>query len=108
MSPLTPESAVVRELMKEQGMKGNTLPIMLSLTITALVVAVLVYVYYKGWQVDTSVHGKQEKLPKFNVHQWLSLLGLLVLAVGALFLSWNFNGNGCWNFDEYYFLIWWN
>lgn len=89
MSPLTPESAVVRELMKEQGMKGNTLPIMLSLTITALVVAVLVYVYYKGWQVDTSVHGKQEKLPKFNVHQWLSLLGLLVLAVGALFLSWN-------------------
>lgn len=39
--------------------------------------------------VDTSVHGKQEKLPKFNVHQWLSLLGLLVLAVGALFLSWN-------------------
>lgn len=58
-------------------MKGNTLPIMLSLTITALVVAVLVYVYYKGWQVDTSVHGKQEKLPKFNVHQWLSLLGLL-------------------------------
>ena len=46
MSPLTPESAVVRELMKEQGMKGNTLPIMLSLTITALVVAVLVYVYY--------------------------------------------------------------
>lgn len=41
MSPLTPESAVVRELMKEQGMKGNTLPIMLSLTITALVVAVL-------------------------------------------------------------------
>lgn len=89
MSPLTPESAVVRELMKEQGMEANTIPIMIALTVTALVVAVLVYVYYKGWQVDTSVHGKQEKLPKFNVHQWLSLLGLLVLAVGALFLSWN-------------------
>lgn len=89
MSPLTPESAVVRELMEEQGMKGNTIPIMICLTVTALVVAVLVYIYYKGWHVDTSVHGKQEKLPKFNGHQWLSLLGLIVLAVGALFLSWN-------------------
>ena len=89
MSPLTPESAVVRELMEEQGMKGNTIPIMICLTVTALVVAVLVYIYYKGWHVDTSVHGKQEKIPKFNGHQWLSLLGLIVLAVGALFLSWN-------------------
>lgn len=89
MSPLTPESAVVRELMEEQGMKGNTIPIMICLTVTALVVAVLVYIYYKGWHVDTSVHGTQEKLPKFNGHQWLSLLGLIVLAVGALFLSWN-------------------
>lgn len=89
MSPLTPESAVVRELMEEQGMKGNTIPIMICLTVTALVVAVLVYIYYKGWHVDTSVNGTQEKLPKFNGHQWLSLLGLIVLAVGALFLSWN-------------------
>lgn len=89
MSPLTPESAVVRELMEEQGMKGTTIPIMICLTVTALVVAVLVYIYYKGWHVDASVNGTQEKLPKFNGHQWLSLLGLIVLAVGALFLSWN-------------------
>ena len=50
MSPLTPESAVVRELMEEQGLTGNTIPIMISLTITALIVAVLVYIYYKGWK----------------------------------------------------------
>ncbi len=89
MSPLTPESAVVRELMEKQGMNGDTRPIMLALTITALVVVALVYIYYKGWKVDASMNGKQEELPKFNLHQWLSLLGLLVLAVGALFLSWN-------------------
>ena len=55
MSPLTPESAVVRELMEEQGLNGNTLPIMAAITITALVTAVIVYIYYKGWQIDPFV-----------------------------------------------------
>ncbi len=89
MSPLTPESAVVRELMEAQGMKGNTIPIMIGMIITALVVAALVYVYYKGWRVDENVSVSEEKLAKFNTRQWLSLAGLLVLAIGALFFSWN-------------------
>lgn len=89
MSPLTPESAVVRELMEDQGMKGNTIPIMIGMIITALVVAALVYVYYKGWRVDENVSVSEEKLAKFNTRQWLSLAGLLVLAIGALFFSWN-------------------
>ena len=88
MSPLTPESAVVRELMEAQGMKGNTIPIMIGMIITALVVAALVYVYYKGWKVDENVSVSEEKLAKFNTRQWLSLAGLLVLAIGALFFSW--------------------
>lgn len=89
MSPLTPESAVVSELMKEQGMEGSTVPIMIALTVTALVVMVLIYIYYKGWEVDETVSTEQEALPKFNSKQWLSILGLAVLAVGALFFSWN-------------------
>lgn len=89
MSPLTPESAVVRELKEEQGLVGNTIPIMISLTITALVVVALVYVYYKGWKIDASVAVATEKLPVFNKSQWCSLVGLLVLAAGALCFSWN-------------------
>lgn len=56
MSPLTPESAVVRELMVEQGLAGDTIPIMKSLIVTAIVVAVMVYVYYKGWRVEKTDH----------------------------------------------------
>ncbi len=90
MSPLTPESAVVRELMEEQGLTGNTIPIMFGMIVTALVTGVLVYIYYKGWKVDeTSSVVSIKDLPKFNVKQWCSLVGLLVLAVGALFFSWN-------------------
>ncbi len=89
MSPLTPEAAVVRELMEEQGLEANTVPIMIALTITALATAVVVYVYYRGWHVDESAVSTQETLPAFTVQQWLSLAGLAVLAVGALFFSWN-------------------
>lgn len=90
MSPLTPESAVVRELMEEQGLTGNTIPIMIGMIITAIVTGILVYIYYKGWKVDANSSVTRIKdLPKFNIRQWFSLIGLLVLAVGVLFFSWN-------------------
>lgn len=89
MSPLTPESAVVRELMADQGLKADTLPIMAGMIVTALVVAALVYIYYKGWHVDITGSEQEETLAKFNGKQWCSLIGLIVLAVGALFFSWN-------------------
>lgn len=89
MSPLTPEAAVVRSLMEEQGMTGNTVPIMVCTIITTLVCAVLVYVYYKGWKVDETTAASREELPGFTWQQWASLAGLVVLAFGVLVLSWN-------------------
>lgn len=89
MSPLTPEAAVVRELMEEQGLEGNTLPIMEALTVTAIVTGIVVYIYYKGWRIDPSVSASDEKLPAFDKKQILSLVGLLALAIGVLFFSWN-------------------
>lgn len=94
MSPLTPESAVVRELMKQQGLEANTIPIMICLTFTALICVVLVYIYYKGWEVEKVEATTKEKLPSFEPKQWLSILGLVVLAVGALFFSWNVGFTG--------------
>lgn len=89
MSPLTPEAAVVRELMKSQGMDGNTVPIMLALTVTSLAAMVIVYLYYRGWRVEKRSENVSEKLPGFNVRQILSLLGLAVTAAGVLLFSWN-------------------
>ncbi len=90
MSPLTPEAAVVRNLMEEQGMVGNTVPIMLCTFLTCVITAALVYIYYKGWKVEkSSATGEKEKLAPFSWQQLLSLAGLAVLAVGVLFLGWN-------------------
>lgn len=90
MSPLTPEAAVVRNLMEEQGMVGNTVPIMLCTFLTCVITAALVYIYYKGWKVEkSSATGEKEKLASFSWQQLLSLAGLAILAVGVLFLGWN-------------------
>lgn len=90
MSPLTPEAAVVRSLMEEQGMVGDTVPIMLCTAVTCVITAIIVFVYYKGWKVNKPDNGGvKEELPAFNWKQWLSLACLLVLAVGVLFLGWN-------------------
>jgi len=90
MSPLTPEAAVVRNLMEEQGLVGDTVPIMLCTAVTCVITAIIVFVYYKGWKVNKSDNGGvKEELPAFNWKQWLSLACLLVLAIGVLFLGWN-------------------
>lgn len=90
MSPLTPEAAVVRSLMEEQGMVGDTVPIMLCTAVTCIIAAIIVFVYYKGWKVNKPDNGGvKEELPAFNWKQWLSLACLLVLAIGVLFLGWN-------------------
>lgn len=72
MSPLTPEAAVVRELMAAQGLEADTVPIMFCLILTALATMVLVYIYYKGWKVDVKAVGKEAELPKFTGKQLLS------------------------------------
>lgn len=90
MSPLTPEAAVVRTLMEAQGMDGNTVPIMLCTFITAIVVSILIMIYYKGWQVNAASSQREKmQLPSYNGKQLLSLLGLAIMAFGALFLGWN-------------------
>ena len=88
MSPLTPESAVVGELMTAQGLPGNTLPLMFSLMVTCILMAVLIFIYYKGWKVEEpSV--ETEEVPALTPTNWLTIFGLALLAVGVLFLGWN-------------------
>ena len=90
MSPLTPEAAVVRGLMEEQNLNGNTVPIMICTIVTTLICAALVYIYYRGWKVEKPMQtDEKEVLQKFTWQQMASIAGLLLLAFGVLVLSWN-------------------
>lgn len=90
MSPLTPEAAVVRSLMLQQKMSGDTVPIMICTAITAVATSIFVYIYYKGWQIDKSIASEDNiELPSFSWQQYLSLASLFVMAFGVLVLKWN-------------------
>jgi di/tricarboxylate transporter len=89
MSPLTPESIVVKELMEKQGIYASTVTIGWCILITELVLLAVVFIYYKGWKIDKTKITSENIKVKFNTHQKLSIVGLLVLMGGVLFFSWN-------------------
>ncbi len=89
MSPLTPEAAVVKELMAAQGIVVSTVTIGWCLLITELLLMVAVYIYYKGWKVDSNHKETTREKVVFNKSQLISIVGLAVLVVGVLFYSWN-------------------
>ena len=63
MSPITPEAVVVRDLMVEQGLDGNTLPAMWSL-----------------WATDKPLESVElEEASHFSPKQILTLIGLLAM-----------------------------
>lgn len=88
MSPITPEAAVVLNLMAEQGIEGNTIPIMVCMLANNLVMAALIYIYFKGWKSDPCrVLDVKTGEAKLTPKQLLSLAGLLALVIGVLFFS---------------------
>ncbi|MCD8169318.1 MAG: hypothetical protein LUE94_08415 [Clostridiales bacterium] len=88
MSPLTPDGAVVGSLMAEQGIAGSTVTIGLCMLVTDVLLAIVVYIYYRGWKTEKPMERGQEKLT-FGRSQVYSVIGLLVLVIGVLFFSWN-------------------
>lgn len=89
MSPLTPESAVVKELMVAQGIEGSTTTIGTCMLITEIILLAIVYIYYKGWKTTKEDIKIEKEHLKFNTSQIISIIGLLVMVVGVLFFSWN-------------------
>ena len=88
MSPITPEAAVVLNLMEEQGIQGSTVPFIFCFLVNNLIMAVIVYIYFKGWKTDPDrVIAVKAEETKLDGKQILSLIGLLVLVIGVLFFS---------------------
>ena len=88
MSPITPDAAVVMNLMAEQGIEGGTVPLMLCMLANNLIMAVILYIYFKGWKTDPgrAVQLKTSET-KLDTKQIFSLIGLCTLVIGVLFFS---------------------
>jgi di/tricarboxylate transporter len=94
MSPLTPDSAVVRELLEKQGIYNGTVSIMICMIVTTLVTAVVAFLYYKGWKKPVRTGHENNELPKLSAYQLACLAGLLLLIFAVMALGWNIGFTG--------------
>lgn len=89
MSPLTPEGAVVIELMTNQGLDSNMLPIFLSHFLTGFLISVFAFIYYKGWKRQENFEVNTNNDIKFNKEQILSLFGLIIMIISVIMFKMN-------------------
>ncbi|WP_336014633.1 SLC13 family permease [Fusobacterium polymorphum] len=89
MSPLTPEAAVVMDLMSNQNLDTNMLPIFLCHFLTGLLISVFAFIYYKGWKLGKNIETIENKKIIFNKEQILSLIALLILIVSVIMFKVN-------------------
>ncbi len=68
MSPLTPESAVVRTLMEEQNVISTTVPIMDCMAVNTNIYCYNCLCLLKGWKIEQTENEVIEKSSKINKH----------------------------------------
>ncbi|CAM6500893.1 SLC13 family permease [Escherichia fergusonii] len=91
MTQITPEGVLVMELMEKQHITADLFPVWLCLFSTSIIMAILCYIWYRGWreddlQIETTA---VTETPKFTFIHWASLAGLLALILCAVVFSLN-------------------
>lgn len=93
MTQITPEGVLVMELMEKQKLTPDLFPVWLCLFLTSVVMAIVCYVWYRGWRLDDlnigNVDGMNPVAPKFTTVHWCSLAGLVALILCAVVFSLN-------------------
>jgi di/tricarboxylate transporter len=86
-SPITPEGVLIFNLMDKQGFAGFSLPVFINATIGSILLALLPYLYYKGYKVRANSEIKAVALEKFTVKQFIALASIVVMVLGVIFLK---------------------
>ena len=87
-SPITPESVLIRSLAEPQGIAGYQTPLIIYAAVTTVILSLVVFFVFKGHKVETR-RMEKEDLPKFSVHQILTLLGFVVVIIACAFFKRN-------------------
>ncbi|WP_316431065.1 SLC13 family permease [Klebsiella oxytoca] len=93
MTQITPEGVLVMELMEKHKLTPDLFPVWLCLFLTSVVMAIVCYVWYRGWRFDDLNIGNVDSInpvaPKFTTIHWCSLAGLVALILCAVVFSLN-------------------
>lgn len=93
MSPITPEAAVVLQLMSDQGLAASsmgTMPILYCMLFTEILLFACCFLYFKGWKVsEPDADAPEDGELTFSSDQFVTLGGLVVMLVCVLVLKMN-------------------
>lgn len=79
MTPITPEGILITDLAGKQGITNVMNSVLAGSTITSFLLAVIVYVFYKGYKSTHPTAAEETKLPKFTKGQNISLVGVAIV-----------------------------
>lgn len=89
-SPITPESTIIINAVNEAGYTGNVTPaIWFNAFIYNFLLAVLIYIVFKGYKVKAAPDAEVKKTEKFTGKQIVALLSIVAMLVLIIFAGVN-------------------
>lgn len=91
MTTLTPEGILTYELLTKAGVDvaQAVRPVFVNQVISGLLLAVICFVYYKGWRVTVPEEAEDGEQESFSKKQLLSLSGLVVMSILVVLFKFN-------------------
>ena len=92
LSPITPSGIVAINKANEAGILGLEMPLMIKMALTCTAFSVILYFFVFKWHRETKRNGsadQAEKILPFSGKQWLTLAGIVVVAVLATLFNIN-------------------
>lgn len=83
-SPIALTGILVQGLLTTNKIPGMQMQLFIGNSIANLVCAIFVYFVFKGYKLNTDVKISMSELPKFNIQQKISLIGLLAMIVSVV------------------------
>ncbi len=83
LSTITPEGILTYDYLLKYGIPSDVAvkPMYTAEVITGALLAIIIFLFYKGYKVDVPTEEQKEEVQEFNPKQILSLMGLIVMAV---------------------------
>ena len=88
-SPITPESVLIYNLASEQGITDYQTHTLIYATITTIVLSIIIFLVFKGFQIKEPQSKEKEILPAFTQKQIITLVGFLAMIVASAFFKRN-------------------
>ena len=89
-SPITPESTIILNAVSEAGYTGNVTPaIWVNAVIYNLLLAVFIYIAFKGYKVKAAPDAEMKQTEKFSGKQIVALLSIVAMLVPIIFCGVN-------------------